>query len=59
MEAGLLVAARTEAVDGEPLLTFRELAVAPDLETEQAAQERFLRRIGRPNAKAARLQSTT
>lgn len=54
-EAALLLAARTEAADGKPLLTFRRIAAALDLESEQAAQGRYLRRVGRPNATAARL----
>ncbi|WP_202514188.1 MULTISPECIES: hypothetical protein [unclassified Streptomyces] len=54
-EAALLLAARTEAADGKPLLTFRRIAAALDLESEQAAQGRYLRRVGRPNATAAQL----
>ncbi|MGF0167590.1 hypothetical protein OH717_34320 (plasmid) [Streptomyces albidoflavus] len=54
-ESALLLAARTEAADGKPLLTFRRIAAALDLESEQAAQGRYLRRVGRPNATAARL----
>ncbi|MER6723064.1 hypothetical protein [Streptomyces halstedii] len=49
-EAALLLAARTEAADGKPLLIFRRIAAALDLDSEQAAQGRYLRRVGRPNA---------
>lgn len=58
-EAALLLAARTEAADGKPLLTFRRIAAALDLESEQAAQGRYLRRVGRPNAAATRLDNPT
>nr|WTB11977.1 hypothetical protein OG546_49245 [Streptomyces antimycoticus] len=48
-EGGLLLAARQSGADGKPLLTFRRIAEALGVDSEQAAQGRYRRRVGSLN----------
>jgi hypothetical protein len=51
LEAALLYAARRPGArtGGKPLLTFRQIAAAIGVESEQAAQGRYHRRVGSPS----------
>lgn len=54
LEAALLLAARTASTrTGKPLLTFKQIAAALGVESEQAAQGRYRRKVGMPNAAAS------
>lgn len=59
LETGLLLAARTASSrPGKPLLTFKQIAAALGVESEQAAQGRYRRRGGTPNATASGIDGT-
>lgn len=59
LEAALLVAARTASTrTGKPLLTFRQIAAALGVESEQAAQGRYRRKVGTPNATSSGVDGT-
>ncbi|MFJ4689639.1 hypothetical protein ACIQNG_33780 [Streptomyces sp. NPDC091377] len=50
LEAALLLAARTaSARTGKPVLTFKQIAAALGVESEQAAQGRYRRKVGNLN----------
>jgi hypothetical protein len=50
MEAALLLAARLPSTDtGKPLLTFKTIAAALGVDSEQAAQGRYRRKVGNLN----------
>lgn len=49
LEAALLLAAREKDAQGRRLLTFRQIAAALGVESEQAAQGRYHRKVGMPH----------
>ncbi|MZE80898.1 hypothetical protein [Streptomyces xinghaiensis] len=59
LEAALLLGARTASTrTGKPLLTFKQIAAALGVESEQAAQGRYRRKVGTPNATASGIDGT-
>ncbi|MCX5097371.1 hypothetical protein OOK36_53830 [Streptomyces sp. NBC_00365] len=59
LEGALLLAARTASTrTGKPLLTFRQIAAALGVESEQAAQGRYHRKVGTPNATSSGVDGT-
>ncbi|MFC9932307.1 hypothetical protein [Streptomyces sp. NPDC127190] len=59
LEGALLLAARTVSTrTGKPLLTFRQIAAAPGVDSEQAAQGRYRRKVGTPNAASSGVDGT-
>ncbi|MER5985771.1 hypothetical protein [Streptomyces sp. NPDC001787] len=59
LEGALLLAASTASTrTGRPLLTFRQIAAALGVESEQAAQGRYRRRVGTPNACSSGIDGT-
>lgn len=59
LEGVLLLAARTDSTrTGKPLLTFRRIAAALGVESEQAAQGRYRRKVGTPNATSSGVDGT-
>ncbi|WP_431981436.1 hypothetical protein [Streptomyces qinglanensis] len=59
LEGGLLLAARTASTrTGKPLLTFKQIAAALGVESEQAAQGRYRRKVGTPNASSSGIDGT-
>ncbi|GHE33803.1 hypothetical protein [Streptomyces capitiformicae] len=59
LEGALLLAARSISTNtGKPLLTFKKIAAALDVESEQAAQGRYRRKVGRPNAASSGVDGT-
>lgn len=59
LEAALLLAARfPSSRTGKPLLTFPKIADAIGAESGQAAQDRYRRRVGAPNATATGVDGT-
>lgn len=59
MEAALLLAARLPAADtGKPLLTFKTIAAALGVDSEQAAQGRYRRKVGNLNGSDAGADGT-
>lgn len=55
---GSLVARTASTRTGKPLLTFRQLAAALGVESEQAAQGRYRRKVGTPNASSSGVDGT-
>ncbi|MFI5796256.1 hypothetical protein [Streptomyces sp. NPDC051677] len=59
LEAALLLAARTPSTrTGKPLLTFKKIAAALGVESEQAAQGRYRRKVGNLNGTDSGLDGT-
>ncbi|MFD7137211.1 hypothetical protein [Streptomyces sp. NPDC059894] len=59
LEGALLLAARTASTrTGRPLLTFRQIAAALGVESEQAAQGRYRRKVGTPNPTSSGVDGT-
>ncbi|MGW0672532.1 hypothetical protein [Streptomyces sp. NPDC002746] len=59
LEGALLLAARTASTrTGKPLLTSRQIAAALGVESEQAAQGRYRRKVGTPNASSSGIDGT-
>ncbi|MFE5718545.1 hypothetical protein [Streptomyces erythrochromogenes] len=59
LEGALLLAARTSSTrTGKPLLTFRQIAAALGVESEQAAQGRYRRKAGTPNDTSSGIDGT-
>ncbi|MFE7763025.1 hypothetical protein [Streptomyces sp. NPDC057438] len=59
LEFALLLAARSISTStGKPLLTFKKIAAALGVESEQAAQGRYRRKVGRPNATSSGADGT-
>ncbi|MFF2374867.1 hypothetical protein ACFVUW_10840 [Streptomyces xiamenensis] len=59
LEVFLLMVARTTSTrTGKPLLTFRQIATALSVESEQAAQGRYRRKVGTPNATSTGIDGT-
>ncbi|MFD4177262.1 hypothetical protein [Streptomyces anulatus] len=59
LEGALLLAARTASTrTGKALLTFRQIAAALGVESEQAAQGRYRRKVGTPNAASSGVDGT-
>ncbi|MEU5833070.1 hypothetical protein ABZ820_05175 [Streptomyces diacarni] len=59
LEGALLLAARTVSTrTGKPLLTFKKIAAALGIDSEQAAQGRYRRKVGAPNATAIGIDGT-
>lgn len=59
LEGALLLAARSASTrTGKPLLTFKQIAAGLGVESEQAAQGRYRRKVGTPNASATGIDGT-
>ncbi|MGP2436329.1 hypothetical protein [Streptomyces sp. JW3] len=59
LEGALLLAARTASTrTGKPLLTFKKIAAALGVESEQAAQGRYRRKVGNLNGTDSGLDGT-
>lgn len=59
LEGALLLAARTASTrTGKPLLTFKKIAAALGVESEQAAQGRYRRKVGNLNGADSGLDGT-
>ncbi|MFJ2203544.1 hypothetical protein ACIQPP_50655 [Streptomyces violaceusniger] len=59
LEGALLLTARTASSrTGKPLLTFKQIAAALGVESEQAAQGRYRRKVATPNGTASGIDGT-
>ena len=58
LETSLLMCARNPGRSGKPQLTFKQIAAALGVESEQAAQGRYLRKVGNPGRIASGTDGT-